>query len=72
LDLPLSAEATLFSTPADRQALLALLARAPYPAHRTVIRRDHGFFTLGPDLATTRASVDDLARRAREHGLLPR
>ncbi|MEO0604050.1 MAG: class II aldolase/adducin family protein [Myxococcota bacterium] len=71
LGLPLSVEATLFSTPADRQALLELLARAPYPAHRTVIRRDHGFFTLGPDLPGTTAAVRELATRARAHALLP-
>lgn len=70
LGVPLSAEATRFSTPPDRAALLALLERAPFPAHRTVIRRDHGFFTLGRDLAEARATVRDLAERARAHGLL--
>lgn len=71
LELPISDEATLFSTPPDREALLALLARAPYPHHCTVIRRDHGFFTLGPDLDETIERVEVLAARARTAGLLP-
>jgi len=72
LALPLSAEATQFSTPPDRRALLDLLRGAPYPQHRTVIRRDHGFFTLGSDLADARALVLRLAARASASGLLPR
>ena len=72
LGLVISEEATLFSTPPDRAALLALFERAPYPAHRTVIRRDHGFFTLGADLAEASATVEVLAERARAHDLLPR
>lgn len=71
LGLPISTDATLFSTPPDRVALLALLARAPYPAHPTVIRRDHGFFTLGVDLPETLAIVEALADRARATALLP-
>ena len=66
LGLPLSAEATLFSTPPDREALLALLAAHPYPDVATVVRRDHGFFTLGEDAEGARAHVEALAARARE------
>lgn len=71
LGLPISSEATLFSTPPDRAALLDLLGRAPYPDHPTVIRRDHGFFALAPNLGSARTLVVDLAGRARVHGLLP-
>ncbi len=71
LGLPLSAEATLFSTPADREALLALFAAHAYPAVSTVVRRDHGFFTLGADAADARGRVETLAARARAAGLLP-
>lgn len=70
LGLPISEEATLFSTPEDRGALLDLLRRAPWPEHPTVIRRDHGFFTLGADLAGASRLVDELAARARASGLL--
>lgn len=71
LGLPMGPEETLFSTPEDRAALLALLARAPYPEHRTVVRRGHGFFTLGPDLDAVEAAVRGLATSARRLGLLP-
>ena len=71
LELPISGEATQFSTPEDRLALVDLLRRAPYPEHRTVIRRDHGFFTLGADLADARRSVVALAEHARAARLLP-
>ncbi|MEO0326536.1 MAG: class II aldolase/adducin family protein, partial [Myxococcota bacterium] len=64
LGLPLSEEATLFSTPADREALLALLSAHPYPGVATVVRRDHGFFTLGADAGDARARVAALAARA--------
>ncbi|MEN0066644.1 MAG: class II aldolase/adducin family protein [Myxococcota bacterium] len=70
LGLPISEDATLFSTPPDRTALLALLERAPFPEHATVIRRDHGFFTLGENLPSTVRTVTALAERAREAGLL--
>ncbi len=70
LGLPISIEATSFSTPPDREALLELLARAPWPDHRTVIRRDHGFFTLGADLADASRTVAALAEKARAIGVL--
>ena len=71
LAVPLSAEATLFSTPPDREALLTLLGGHPYPTATHWIRRGHGFFTLAGSLPTARALVAELAGRARELGVLP-
>ena len=71
LDLPLSHEATEFSTPPDRAALWDLMARFPYPAHRVWIRRGHGFFLLAPDLGAALEDLEALARRAAALGLLP-
>ena len=51
--LPCSTEETLFSTPQDMAALLTLLAAYPYPQNRAFIRRGHGFFILGSDVAET-------------------
>ncbi len=45
--VPVSRRATTASTPADREALLALLRRHPWPRHRIWIRRGHGFFAVG-------------------------
>ncbi|MGF1465552.1 MAG: class II aldolase/adducin family protein [Sandaracinaceae bacterium] len=70
LDLPLSSADTVFSTPPDRRALLALLERAPYPRHRTWIRRGHGFITLGASLDDAIATVRALSTAARRRGLL--
>lgn len=53
LGVPISPEATDFSTPADREALLALLAKHPYPEDWVWIRRGHGFFVLGPTVIET-------------------
>lgn len=53
LGVPVSPEATDFSTPADRKALLGLMAAHPYPAHRVWVRRGHGFFVLGPTVPET-------------------
>lgn len=71
LDLPLSSEPTLFSTPADRRALLELLARAPHPRHHAWIRRGHGFFVVGSSLDEATSTVEGIAERARAAGLLP-
>lgn len=46
LGLPISAHATLFSTPEDLAELEALFRSHPYPQHRCYIRRGHGFFLL--------------------------
>lgn len=54
LGVPVSPEATDFSTPADRDALMRLMARHPYPRERVWIRRGHGFFVLGPSVDETR------------------
>lgn len=51
--LPCSMEETLFSTPPDMAALLGLLAAYNYPKYKTFIRRGHGFFILGSDVAET-------------------
>jgi len=53
LDIPCSPIATDFSTPADRDALLMLLGDHPYPRNHAWVRRGHGFFVLGPDVAET-------------------
>ncbi len=42
LGLPISAHATLFSTPEDLAELEALFRSHPYPQHRCYIRRGHG------------------------------
>lgn len=71
LKLPLSHDATVFSTPPDRRALLELMSRAPFPQHDAWIRRGHGFFAVGDDLDAARSRVRALARLAHEAGLLP-
>jgi ribulose-5-phosphate 4-epimerase/fuculose-1-phosphate aldolase len=45
--MPISEEETLFSTPADLEALEKLFEEYPYPENRCYIRRGHGFFLLG-------------------------
>jgi ribulose-5-phosphate 4-epimerase/fuculose-1-phosphate aldolase len=71
LGLPLSGEETEFSTAEDREALVALLRSAPYPAHDAWVRRGHGFFVVGPDVPAALARVRALALEARRLGLLP-
>ncbi|CAE8705188.1 unnamed protein product [Polarella glacialis] len=46
LGLPISNEETLFSTPEDVQALMALFRKHAYPEHKVFIRRGHGFLIL--------------------------
>jgi hypothetical protein len=48
----------MFSTPPDLQQLEALLASHPFPQQRCFIRRGHGFFILGEDLAAAEATFD--------------
>lgn len=60
LQLPISEHATLFSTPPDLQELEALLAAHPFPAQRCFIRRGHGFFILGEDVAHAEQTFDQL------------
>jgi hypothetical protein len=40
---------TLFSTPADLNALLDLLQHYPYPQYQVYVRKNHGFFLLAQD-----------------------
>lgn len=63
LGLPISREATEFSTPADRDALRSLFRTAPYPEHRVWIRRGHGFFLLGASLDEACGELERLAER---------
>ncbi|CAB9510497.1 Importin-beta N-terminal domain [Seminavis robusta] len=51
LKVPCSPVETLFSTPADLNALMDLLERHPYPQHQIFIRKNHGFFLLAQDQA---------------------
>lgn len=46
LNLPCSPEETLFSTPADLNALMKLFNDYPYPTHQIYVRKNHGFFLL--------------------------
>jgi hypothetical protein len=46
LGIPISEEETLFSTPADTEALQTLFTSHPYPKTNVYIRRGHGFFLL--------------------------
>jgi hypothetical protein len=58
--LPISVDATLFSTPADREGLLSLIALHPYPAHDAWIRRDHGVFVIGASVRSARTRLGAL------------
>ena len=53
LQVPCSTKETLFSTPADLDALVNLLEEYPYPKHNIFVRLNHGFFLLAdtPDEA---------------------
>lgn len=42
LSIPISQEETLFSTPADTQALQELFKLHPYPSTKSYIRKNHG------------------------------
>ncbi len=46
-NIPCSEEETLFSTPADTEALVDLIEQFPYPENNVYIRKNHGFFILG-------------------------
>lgn len=61
LGLPISDAETTFGTPEDAAATDALLARAPYPAHRAWIRRGHGFLVAAESMDEARAIVRRLA-----------
>ena len=50
LNLPISPEETLFSTPEDLQALENLFQQYPYPQNKIFIRRGHGFFLLASSI----------------------
>ncbi|MFO0685624.1 MAG: hypothetical protein U0234_26420 [Sandaracinus sp.] len=63
LGLPISAEATTFGTREDLEATRAMLSAAPYPRHRTWIRRDHGFLVAAASMDEARALVRSLASR---------
>jgi hypothetical protein len=70
LEIPLSDEETLFSTPDDRSAIVRLIQRYPYPLHRAWIRAGHGFVVVGEQVDETLATTLELAARARSLGLL--
>lgn len=61
LALPISEHETTFGTREDLEASEALIARAPYPAHRAWIRRGHGFLVAGATMDEARALVRKLA-----------
>lgn len=43
---PCSTKETLFSTPADLEALMDLFQQYPYPTYQIYVRKNHGFFLL--------------------------
>ena len=51
---PISTEETLFSTPADTQALVSLLSEHAFPEHEIFVRKGHGFVLLAPSLEKAR------------------
>ncbi|WIA33991.1 hypothetical protein OEZ86_012376 [Tetradesmus obliquus] len=59
LGLPISEQATLFSTPPDLQQLEHLLMAHPYPQERCFIRRGHGFFILAGSAAEAETVFED-------------
>jgi hypothetical protein len=63
LGVPISETAIEFGTRADLASTEAMLRRAPYPEHRTWIRRDHGFLVAGASIAEARALVRSITRR---------
>ena len=58
--LPISTDATEFSTPADREGLLTLMRAHPHLRHDAWIRRNHGVFVIGKTISLTRARLDAL------------
>lgn len=58
--IPISADATLFSTPADREGLLSLIQAHPHPHYDAWIRRDHGVFVIGANVSLARQRLDAL------------
>lgn len=58
--MPVSEEETLFSTPADLDALENLFKKYPYPEHRCYIRRGHGFFLLADSVEDAEVQFDTL------------
>ena len=46
LNIPISSEETLFSTPEDVTALEGLFRENPYPEQKLFLRKNHGFFLL--------------------------
>jgi hypothetical protein len=63
LGLPIATVETTFGTREDLDAMEALLARAPFPAHRAWIRRGHGFVVAGASMDAARAELRALASR---------
>lgn len=63
LGIPISDEATLFSTPEDRAGLLELLKAHPYPKVRIWSRRGHGFFLLDDEYSGATKALASLCKR---------
>lgn len=63
LGLPIGDAETEFGTREDLEAMEALIARAPYPAHRVWIRRGHGFLVAAETMAEARSLVRALAAK---------
>eukprot|EP00747_Dinoflagellata_sp_TGD_P121250 gnl/TRDRNA2_/TRDRNA2_173397_c0_seq1.p1 gnl/TRDRNA2_/TRDRNA2_173397_c0~~gnl/TRDRNA2_/TRDRNA2_173397_c0_seq1.p1 ORF type:complete len:321 (-),score=62.89 gnl/TRDRNA2_/TRDRNA2_173397_c0_seq1:122-1084(-) len=51
LNIPISMEETMFSTPEDVEALMGLFKNHPYPQHRMFVRRGHGFLLLARSIS---------------------
>jgi hypothetical protein len=58
--MPISEEETLFSTPADLDALEKLFNKYPYPEYRCFIRRGHGFFLLADSVTDAEIQFERL------------
>ena len=63
LGVVISDRAEVFGTPEDLASIAAMLDRAPYPAHRVWIRREHGFLVAAATMDEARALMRELARR---------
>lgn len=61
---PISSVVTEFSTPADREALVALFESHPFPAHSVYVRRGHGFFILAETVQEAVLHAKDIISRA--------
>lgn len=65
LNLPISKKETCLATPDDRQALVELLEKYPYPTHKIFIRKGHGFFILEENLTKLSHLAEEIFSKAK-------